>query len=79
MLDNGAIEYWVLPEMYLSELCSGLDSTLVTNVLKKYGYLELDTAGKSTVVKRPPGMGPKRVYVIKPELLQSEEEMAQAA
>ncbi|QKE38160.1 DUF927 domain-containing protein [Ferrovum myxofaciens] len=79
VLDNGAIEYWVLPEMYLSELCSGLDSTLVTNVLKKYGYLELDTAGKSTVVKRPPGMGPKRVYVIKPELLQSEEEMAQAA
>jgi uncharacterized protein (DUF927 family) len=71
VLDDGSTEYWVLPEMYQREVCHGFDPRLVTRVLKDKGYLEIDSAGKSSVSKLVPGIGRMRVYVIKACLMQT--------
>lgn len=68
---DGSTEYWILPEMFKAEVCEGFDPKLVIRVLKDHGYLELDSAGKSSVSKLVPGMGRMRVYVIKASLMQS--------
>lgn len=74
ILDDGSTEFWVLPEMYRTEMCRGFDPKLVTRVLKERGHLEVDRAGKTSIVKQVPGMGTQRVYVIKPSLMQSGDE-----
>lgn len=71
VLNDGTTEYWALPEMYQKEVCHGFDPKLVTRVLKERGYLEEDSAGKSSVSKLVPGIGRMRVYVIKASLMQS--------
>lgn len=71
VLNDGSTEYWVLPEMYHKEICHGFDPKLVTRVLRDKGYLEKDSAGKSSVSKLVPGIGRMRVYVIKASLMQS--------
>ena len=73
VLDDGSTEYWVLPEMYQKEVCHGFDPRLVTRVLKDKGYLELDSAGKSSVSKLIPGLGRMRVYVIKATFMQDQQ------
>jgi len=74
VLNDGSTEYWVLPEMFKSEMCEGFDPILVKRVLSDNGYLELDRAGKSSITKRVPGAGNMRVYVIKPALMQTDED-----
>ena len=44
---------------------------VLTRVLKDKGYLEIDSAGKSSVSKLVPGIGRMRVYVIKASLMQT--------
>jgi len=70
---DGSTEFWVLPEMFNSVICEGFDRNLVIRVLKDQGFLELDSAGKSSVTKQVPGIGRMRVYVIKASLMQSDE------
>lgn len=65
ILDDGSTEFWVLTGMYKTEMCRGFDFKLVTRVLKDHGYLEVDGAGKTSILKKVPGMGLQRVYVIK--------------
>jgi len=74
VLRDGIVDYWVFPEAYHSDVCDGLDHKLVTRILKQHGYLELDNKGSSTITKKIPGIGNKRVYVIKAAILQDEEE-----
>ena len=65
--ETGAIEYFVLPEAYKSDVCEGFDPKLVTKVLLENGLLQKGSNGKSSVLKRLPGYeNPQRVYVIKP-------------
>jgi uncharacterized protein (DUF927 family) len=71
--DDGSTEYWVLTHMYNDEVCHGFDPKLVTRVLKDKGFLELDSAGKSSVSKLVPGIGRMRVYVLKAALMQEQE------
>jgi putative DNA primase/helicase len=71
VLNDGSTEYWVLPEMYQREVCHGFDPKLVTRVLRDKGYLEIDSAGKSSVSKLVPGIGRMRVYVLKASLMQT--------
>jgi uncharacterized protein (DUF927 family) len=71
VLNDGSTEYWVLPEMYQREVCHGFDPKLVTRVLRDKGYLEIDSAGKSSVRKLVPGTGRMRVYVIKSSFMQT--------
>lgn len=73
VLDDGSTEYWALPEMYQKEVCHGFDPKLVTRVLKDKCYLELDSAGKSSVSKLVPGLGRMRVYVIKASFMQEQQ------
>lgn len=73
VLNDGSTEYWVLPEMYQKEVCHGFDPKLVTRVLRDKGYLELDSAGKSSVSKLVPGLGRMRVYVIKASFMQDQQ------
>ena len=77
VLDDGSIEYWVLPEAYKSDVCRGFDPKLVTRMLKAKGFLQIDKDGKAQVANRIPGtQGTKettRVYVIKPEIFLAEE------
>lgn len=70
-VQDGSMEYWILPEMYQKEVCHGMDTKLVTRVLKDKNFLELDSAGKSSVSKLVPGIGRMRVYVIKSSLMQA--------
>jgi len=73
VLNDGSTEYWVLPEMYQKEVCHGFDPKLVTRVLRDKGYLEIDSAGKSSVSKLVPGLGRMRVYVIKASFMQDQQ------
>ena len=73
VLDDGSTEYWVLPEMYQKEVCHGFDPKLVTRILRDKGYLEIDSAGKSSVSKLVPGLGRMRVYVIKASFMQEQQ------
>ena len=73
VLNDGSTEYWVLPEMYQKEVCHGFDPRLVTRVLRDEGYLEEDSAGKSSVSKLVPGLGRMRVYVIKASFMQEQQ------
>lgn len=68
--DDGLGDHWILPEMFKSEVCAGFDPKLVIRVLKDKGFLELDSAGKSSVSKLVPGIGRMRVYVIKASFMQ---------
>lgn len=76
-LGNGLIEYWVFSEAYNKEICRGFDPKVVTKVLMQNGFLQLDGAGRPQISKRLPGIGLQRVYVIKPSILQSDDEEAQ--
>ncbi|WP_297845296.1 DUF927 domain-containing protein [Pseudomonas sp.] len=74
VLDDGTTEYLVLSEAYKNDLCEGFDYKLVTRVLNEHGFLQRGSDGKSTVVKRLPGVsGSIRVYVINPSIFISRE------
>jgi uncharacterized protein (DUF927 family) len=59
--DEGT-EYFVLPEVYKTEICAGLNPTYVTQILVEKGFLATDSKGKAQVDQRLPGIGKKRVY-----------------
>jgi len=76
-IEGDSKEYWVLPEVYRTELCRGLDPRLVTRVLLEAGILQRGTDEKATIPKRLPGIdGTSRVYIIKPSIFQIEEPLA---
>jgi|GEM_PF-5979998 len=66
ILNDGATEYWVMPEMYKNVLCENFDPKVVTKVLVDKGILKPNKSGEHTWVKRYPGSGPNggRVYII---------------
>jgi uncharacterized protein (DUF927 family) len=65
ILGDDSTIYYVLPEMFKTVICSGFDSKVVIRVLKEKEYLQVDSAGKSSISKKMPGMGMQRVYAIK--------------
>ena len=61
-------EFYVLPEVFRSEICRGFDDKAVARLLADHGYLVME--GKSyTRKERLPGMGNARCYRIAPNLL----------
>ena len=62
-------EYFVLPEVFKSEICAGLNPTYVSKVLADRGFLAVGKDGKPQVAKRLPSMGIKRVYRILPSIM----------
>jgi uncharacterized protein (DUF927 family) len=63
-------EYYVLPETFAKELCSGFDKKLVIQVLREHGYLEPGSDGKTMSTHRPPALGkPIKLYKFSPSIL----------
>ncbi|MFA9273259.1 MAG: hypothetical protein ACEQSE_00170 [Candidatus Aquirickettsiella gammari] len=56
-------EYFVLTQAYKNIVCAGFDMKTATKVLTDAGWIEPDKDGKSSQVKRLPGMGKTRCYV----------------
>lgn len=62
--ENGVKKYYVLTEVFKQDICSGFDYNHVVRILKKHGWIDLDSAGKSTKPKQlPTSDKPTRVYV----------------
>lgn len=72
--DDGRTEYYVLPEVYKSEICHGLRPTEVTKALRDRNLLVLSPDGKNQRSERLPEIGIAKVYRIKPEILGNGEE-----
>ena len=63
-------EYYVLPETFIKELCSGFDKKLVIQVLREHGYLEPGSDGKTMSTHKPPALGkPIKLYKFSPSIL----------
>lgn len=64
--DRGRRDYFVLPEIFKNEVCSGLDHHLVTKVLIAEGWIIPggDKDARPTQKCRLPGMGATRCYVL---------------
>jgi putative DNA primase/helicase len=61
--DEEKYEFIVLATTYRDEICQGLNSSFVTKILVKRGYLQLDESdGKPQARRRLPGMVQNRVY-----------------
>ena len=62
---DGGTEYYMLPEVYRTEICAGLNAKFVTAVLVEHSFLATDKRGSAQVEKTLPGIGKKRVYHLK--------------
>lgn len=67
--EDGRTEYFILPEAYKSEVCSGMNAKYVTQVLADKGFLVKDPQGKPQVQVRLPGVGRNRVYHLKADFM----------
>lgn len=66
-----SVEYFVLPEVFRSEVCVGFDSRAVATVLRDHGCLIHDK-GTLTERTRLPGLGLANCYRIGPKLFELE-------
>jgi uncharacterized protein (DUF927 family) len=67
--DDNRTEFYVLPEVFKTEICGGLNPKEVTKAIREAGFLVPGSDGKSTKQERLPGIGSKKVYRIKPDIL----------
>jgi putative DNA primase/helicase len=58
----GESEFYVLPELFKSDICEALDWRFVARVLASRKLLVLDEKGRSTRKVRLPGLGSLRCY-----------------
>ena len=67
---GGAVNYYVLPECFRTEICNGFDYKAVARVLVDSGCLQVDKGRSFDAKHRLPGMGknPVACYVITPEI-----------
>lgn len=66
----GGVEYVILPEMWRTEVCAGLDAGRVARVLQEKGFLRSGGDGKPQMKTRIPGVpAPVRAYVITSDIL----------
>lgn len=65
---DGAWTYWVLPEVWRSEVCAGLDPQQAARVLLRAGHLQ-PAAGKNLAARVwVPGIGAVRAFVVRPSI-----------
>ncbi|KQU80385.1 MULTISPECIES: DUF927 domain-containing protein [unclassified Rhizobacter] len=63
--ESTSIEYFVLPEVFRSEMCAGYDYRAVCRTLAQRGHLETGPHGRFDRKERLPGIGPSTCYRIK--------------
>ena len=62
------VEYFVLAEVFRSEICQGFDPQAVARVLLEHGCLTVKEEGRLNVKERLPGIGNARCYRISPAI-----------
>lgn len=67
MAGEVATEYFVLPEVFRGEVCSGFDYLAVCKVLAARGHLKVSD-GRFDRKERLPGVGSARCYVVLPSI-----------
>lgn len=68
------VEFLVLPEVWRSEICAGMDPTRVAKLLVEKGFMKPDGSGKPQSLQRVSGSAnPIRVYLLAPGILGGEE------
>lgn len=66
----GAYNYYVLPNVFNTDICSGFDRQQGIAILERLGILVVSPDGKKSITKRLPGIGKKaRCYHIRGERL----------
>lgn len=63
-----SVEYFVLSEVFKSELCQGFDPQAVARVLVDHECLTVKEPGRYNVTERLPGLGLARCYRIAPRI-----------
>ena len=77
--NEGGNEYLLLPEVWRTEVCAGLDSASVAKALVRRGYLAVGGDGKPQIKTRLPGFtATVRCYVITPRILGEDDADAEA-
>lgn len=61
---GGTVTYYVLPEVFVSEVCRGLDIKAVCELLEAHGCLIVKEPGRYSVSTKLPGIGKVRCYCI---------------
>jgi putative DNA primase/helicase len=64
--ENVSVEYFVLSEVFKSEMCQGFDPQAVARVLVEHECLTVKEPGRYSVKERLPGLGSARCYRIAP-------------
>jgi putative DNA primase/helicase len=57
--EGDEIRFYVLPEIFKSEICAGLDYSFVARVCVAHGWIEMDKEGNPTRAERLPGNSKK--------------------
>lgn len=70
--ENVSAEYFVLSEVFKTEICQGFDPQAVARVLAEHGCLVMKEAGRYNATVRLPGMGNARCYHITPAIFDLE-------
>jgi len=66
---DGRTEFYVLPEVFHNEIAKGFEAQWLAQRLIAYNLLYRARDGKPQCLRRLPGMGTKRVYHFKAEIL----------
>lgn len=69
---DGRALFYVLPQVFRSEICAGLDHKAVERELVKRSWLLPGADGRPTVTERLPEVGPTRVYRISGVMFEGE-------
>lgn len=67
-VSSDGTRYYVLPEAFRNEVCSGVESRAACKMLVDAGWIELDRDGKAQRREYLPGMGRTRCYVFSPRM-----------
>ncbi len=59
---GGTAEYFVLPEVWRSEVCTGIDARYVARLCVKRGLITPGNEGRPTTIQRLADLGPTRCY-----------------
>jgi putative DNA primase/helicase len=65
---DGETEFYVLPEVFKSEMCAGYNSTDIARAMIDRGHLEPGEGGRASIAKRLPALGLRKVYHILPTI-----------
>lgn len=65
--ESAMVEYFILPDVFRSEVCAGYDHQEVARVLQRNGVLGHDV-DRLTYSARLPGIGPVKCFHVKPDI-----------